>query len=141
MEDNFIIGKVIKIIDEYTILINAGYKNNSDLEDFMESTDSLTIEIYEPGFDVIDPETNEKLGQYDYIKDTVIIERIYENYSVCKKISADSATSGILALSPLFSKQKKINYEKINIDINDINYNLSPKSTAVCVGDLVRLAN
>ena len=69
--------KVIEIIDEYTLLINYGFKDNASEGDMLR--------IYSIGEKVLDPETGIELGTLDVIKDTVQVKIPYENFSLCKK--------------------------------------------------------
>lgn len=54
--------KVIKVIDETTIVINAGKKD--------EITESSKFLIFELGEELFDPETEEKLGRLEVVKGT-----------------------------------------------------------------------
>lgn len=133
MEDSFIVGKIIKIPNEYTVIINAG--ENCE---FIEEGDVL--EIYEPGYEIIDPETEEILGTYDYIKDEVMVDRVYEKFSVCRKIKTTKKSNFSFAISPLLSQDEITTYQKLNVDENQIEKNkLTPKNTKISIGDLVRL--
>ncbi len=72
------IFRVIEILDPTRILINGG--SNQGL------SDGDTLEIFETGGSVVDPQTGENLGTLDFIKDQVEVVTLYENFSLCKKI-------------------------------------------------------
>lgn len=124
-----ITGKVVKIPNEYTIVINLG-------DSFVRKGTKLII--YEEGTDIIDPDTKEKLGRFDLTKDTVEVVEVYDAYSVCQKIEYIEEEGGILrALSPMMTKkttQKTI----LKLDVLD-NENLSLQEPQIRIGDPVKI--
>lgn len=72
--------KVIKIIDDYSLVINGGLTDDVSLGD--------EIEIFLEGDEVVDPFNNEKpLGTLDFIKENLEVTEIYPHFAVCKKIT------------------------------------------------------
>lgn len=69
------IFKVIKIVDEYMIVVDYGLKNNARVGD--------TLEIINTGVDILDPDNNYKLGTLDLIKGEVRVKHTYPNFSLC----------------------------------------------------------
>lgn len=68
--------RIIKIIDETHLIINAGLRQG------IEKGDQLRIlgrhkEI------VYDPETNNKLGEIESVKEVIIVQEIYDDMSIC----------------------------------------------------------
>lgn len=68
--------KVIKIIDEYSIVINGGLNEDVTIEE--------EVEIFIKG-DSIEYD-GEVLGTLDFIKERLEVTEVYLNFSVCKKI-------------------------------------------------------
>lgn len=118
--------KVIEIIDNFTILVNYGTKNNAKKGD--------NIKIFEKGEDVIDPDSKEIIGTLDIFKDTVSVYAAYENFSICKKI--ENIYSSIL--SPLASLGKATDDSsiEINVDPNDFTNKKYHTDAPIKVGDL-----
>ncbi|QDF28290.1 hypothetical protein [Halarcobacter anaerophilus] len=93
--------KVIKVINDYTVVINAGYN-----DDIQENYEFL---IYEKGEELFDPDTNESLGFLENVKGTASPIHIQNKmttlksnkYSVLeqKKIIKKSGRYGLAALS------------------------------------------
>lgn len=68
--------KVIKIIDEYNIVINIGFENGVKFGD--------KFQIYQQGEKLFDPETNEDLGTLDIVKATIIATSVSPKVTICK---------------------------------------------------------
>lgn len=69
--------KVVKIIDDYSLVINAGINEDLSINE--------KIEIFVEGEELFDIDTEKSLGTLDFIKDTLIITEIYPLFSVCQK--------------------------------------------------------
>lgn len=99
--------KVIKIIDDTTLIINAGSINNIKVGDVME--------IHGKSENIYDPETNENLGKIDIVKDSLKITKVYEKMCVCETSYVSNYFSSLLS-SPLFaSTQRKLDVEPTEI--------------------------
>lgn len=99
--------KVIKIIDDTTLIINAGSKNNIEVGDI--------IEIHGKSESIYDPETNEDLGKIDIIKDSLKITKVYEKMCVCETSYVSNYFSALLS-NPLFaSTRRKLDVEPTEI--------------------------
>ncbi|WP_201522806.1 hypothetical protein [Aliarcobacter butzleri] len=70
------IVKVIKKIDDFTLVINAG--SNDGIKKGMEFL------IYEIGEELFDPDTNESLGKLETVKGTAESIHIQENITTIK---------------------------------------------------------
>lgn len=67
--------RVVKIINEYKIVINAGSENSIQT--------GQSLEIFTPGQDVIDPKTGTKLGSLDYTKARLTVTDIFPRMCIC----------------------------------------------------------
>lgn len=121
------IGKVIRILDKYTLLVDVG-------SDILEV--GSRIQVYEP-IEMIKASDGTDLGFYNYIKDTLDVIRVEEHFSVCKKNESVSKTVS-LVLSPLLERQVTESIP-LKIDENDIQ-SLNPKEPLIKVGDPIRFA-
>lgn len=115
--------KVIKIINEYKLVINAG-KNR-----FIEQGD--TLEIFVPGEEIFDPETKESLGSLDFIKAYLVVKDVFDKMCVCEN-KIISSTLPTLSITELFNQPARL-----NVDSLDISGGLSGDSK-IKIGDLVR---
>jgi len=68
--------RVVEIIDNQTVVINAGYA------DGITKSDLFTI--YREAEEIIDPITNENLGRLHIVKGTAQVENIQENMTTIK---------------------------------------------------------
>ncbi len=121
------VGKIIRILDEFTIIIDAG--------DFSVSAGDA-VQIYESSEPIVDLDGAD-LGEYVFIKDELQVIQVEEHYSVCKKNkTVTKASSMALALSPLLERTYA---EKIPLHVNP--EELAPIPTidkTIHVGDKVR---
>lgn len=117
--------QVIKIIDEYTLIIDIG---SNRIEK------GTWIAVYEKGPEIRD--TNKKLlGTYDFTKAKLRVTEVYENFSVAKHEIKSSPLSmdkilgggGFVTNGPLPLKDKS--------EITRIN----PINTNIVIGDLVKI--
>lgn len=74
--DERIQGKVAEIIDEYTVVINRGYKHGVE--------EGMQFVIYELCKEIKDPDTGEVLGQWERIKAKVEVINVQEKISMTK---------------------------------------------------------
>lgn len=123
------IGKVIRIIDDFTIIINAGKKHLSV---------GQIIQIYEIG-EPIKNLDGSVLDYFYFIKDELEVVQVEELYSICKKDKVITNTIDYsLVLSPLLQREKKERVP-LNVDKTEIEpLNLS--DSKIHVGDSVKLA-
>ncbi|MFC2948578.1 hypothetical protein [Virgibacillus sediminis] len=68
--------KVVKIVDEYLVVVDYGRIHNAESDDILE--------IFQVGEEVIDPETHESLGTLDIIKAKIKVLNVYEKMSLCE---------------------------------------------------------
>ena len=108
------IAKVIRILDQYTIMIDKGYESKSIHVD-------TKISIYEPGPEITDIDGN-SLGRYDFLKGELIITEVYPTFSVSSFLKGGKQTV------------------KSALDVNEKDINpLKAKNPKIQVGDLVKL--
>lgn len=127
------VGNVIRIIDNRTVLVNAGNKM-LHVDDF--------IQIYEPGPQIKDCDGT-VLGNYEFIKDKLKVIETSNDYSICQKQDyieySNSAPLSQLALSPLFNDKKTIEYLPLNVLDKDIQP-LKISDPIIHVGDPIKRA-
>ncbi len=109
--------KIVKIIDDKTVIINAGSNNKVTKFD--------KFEIYDIGEEVIDPDTGESLGTLDVIKETLNVVRIYPKMCMCRKIYKLDIFTGERVKS-------------LNVDTKDISGGITDENH-IKVGDKVRI--
>jgi hypothetical protein len=139
---SYITFKVIKIIDDYSLVINGGLNNDISKGD--------EVEIFLEGDEIIDPFMDGKvLGTLDYIKDILEVTEVYTNFAVCEKI----VTEKIYTPSPLqkafFSSgipsalngttQTKRTLVKINV-VEEEKTGRKKGDKIIRIGDLARIA-
>lgn len=120
------IGKVIRIIDDTEIIINAG-------EDILTVGDKITI--YAIGDEITDLDgTN--LGYYECDKATLTVVTTTQHYSICKtEKKYKKSTLGVITN---FSTDVFIGYEHISIDQEQAKPISIKNKDKVQVGDLVK---
>lgn len=118
--------KVIKIISDDEIIINAG--RNAGL------TSKDKLEIFVPGSPVTDPDTGEELGKLDLIKATLAIRRLSDKMCVCTNASTTNSLSDIAEGLVLFPSKPR----RLNVDPTEITGGYPNTDTTIKIGDLVR---
>lgn len=115
--------KIVKIIDDETIVINAG------LIDDVKPGDKF--EIFEKGEEIKDPDTGESLGTLDLIKETVETVNVFDKISICKHYVIENYLSGITGTF------LKTSYKTLNVDCTQISGGLHDDKI-IRIGDKVR---
>jgi hypothetical protein len=99
--------KVVKIVNEYLIVIDYGLKHYAEIGDILE--------IYQIGEEVSDPETLDSLGTLNVSKGKVQVKNVYDNMSLCESYetvtiaspSMKSFNQTLLNLATTYSKIEK----------------------------------
>ncbi|NMH69918.1 hypothetical protein HF072_14105 [Bacillus sp. RO3] len=134
---------MIKIIDEYSLVINGGFINDISLGDKME--------IFLEGEEIVDPYNDGKvLGTLDFIKDSLEVTEIYSNFAVCKKFVTEkifqpspfqkALTQSVIGLSGISgTTETKIREAKISIDEKEATGRRTGDKV-IRIGDIARIA-
>ena len=119
-------GKVAKILDEYSIVINVG-KNNG-------VTRNMVFAVFTQSEDEIkDPDNNEVLGKLENIKDYITVAHVQDKFSTCiametKAMMNDDENSGAQTLSGAMMAEcmsaiprgGKLSTAKLNVNASQI---------------------
>lgn len=100
------IGYVIRILDEYTIIINVGTGTVAVGDQ---------ISVYEPSEPLYDLDGTE-ICNFEYVKDTLKVTNVNANYSVCKK---EDFVTRTVSLAPIL-EQSYSERVPLHIDKSDI---------------------
>lgn len=127
--------KIVKIIDEDSLVINIGVRNGVKYND--------KFAVYIPGDEVIDPDTLESLGTLDTIKCYLKPKDVLEKMTIC--VNAETVLTSFSAAMTTGTPQINLlgglnNPKRLPIDIEEISGGIQPR-TQVKVGDLVRKIN
>lgn len=115
--------RVIKIISEYKIVVNAG---STDL-----IHEGQLFEIFAPGKEVIDPETGENLGSLDYVKAKLYAQDVFPRMCVCVNQESESVS---LFVTNLQSERVL----PLRVDSKEISGGFEGIEKKIRIGDLVR---
>ncbi|MFQ5687874.1 MAG: hypothetical protein ACE5GV_14575 [Candidatus Scalindua sp.] len=135
-------GKVAKILDEYSIVINVGRDNGV--------VDGMVFVVFvQSEDDVKDPDSGEALGKLEYVKDYIFVSHVQDKFSTCvageKEASSREAESqGAQTLSGAMMAESmtvrpggsRISNEKLNVNTSQITG--VPQLGPISVGDMVR---
>lgn len=121
------IGQVIRIVDEYTLIINSS-EYDVQVGDI--------IQVYET-FDPIQDLDGTELGDLVHVKDELEVVQVEPNYAICKKNKTVNKTVSLgLALSPLLEHTYT---EKVKLTVNSEDIDPFPSFTKeIHIGDNVR---
>ena len=134
-------GKVAKILDEYSIVINVGRKNSV--------VDGMVFAIFVKSDEEIkDPDSGEVLGKLENVKEHVFVSHVQDRFSTCvagtKETSceeheshgAQTLSGAMMAESMTARPENKPNSEKLNVNTSQITG--LPQLGPISVGDMVR---
>ncbi|NPV91960.1 MAG: hypothetical protein HPY50_14435 [Firmicutes bacterium] len=127
--------KVIKIISDTQLVVNAGSKNN------IKRNDELIV--YDQGEELYDPDTGESLGTLDTVKCYLLVQDVFEKMCICvnKETRLNDMQKSLLALSmSLKGIDSGPIHKPLPVNAEDISGGLIPKSR-IKVGDLVKKAD
>lgn len=127
--DSSAIGHVIRIIDNYTVIVDVG-KSKLSVGD--------TVQIYVPGEPIVDLNGNE-LCKFVHVKDTLDVIDVQNNYSLCKKNKEITHKINIgIPLSPML-EHVYTECEPLPVNADEIN-KISAVDKKIHVGDLIKFA-
>ena len=121
-------GKVAEIVDEYTVVINRGQEHGVE--------EDMRFVIYEPGEEIKDPETDESLGKFEYVKAKVEVVNVQEKFSTAKTYETHTMT--MPAIQALTIVQGQTMRNKLPLDEETKRRLPERQRTSVKPGDLVR---
>lgn len=121
--------KVVKIINEYMLVINVGTDDNFQIGD--------EFEIFEIGEQVFDEETNECLGTLDPIKAYIEIQNIYPKMAVCVNSKKQPHSPAMSVLVDITATMTSFTPQKLTVNVKDISGGLDD-NRVISVGDRVR---
>lgn len=123
--------KIIKIIDDTKVLINAGYRDKITKNDILE--------IYLIGEEVVDPETKVILGTLDLIKATITPIIIYEKMSICVNTETETNNTAFLQVASSLGRiyGSSSTNKRLNVDTTQITGGLK-SAEKIKIGDTVR---
>ena len=120
-------GKIVKIIDEYKVVVNLGSGSVDD---------GQFLEVYQPGQEVTDPDTGESLGTLDFIKAKLRVIAVFPKMCVCENRETRQK-SMIMSIAQSLSYEEKL---PLNVQTTDISGGYEGADKKIKVGDLVRSA-
>lgn len=117
--------RIVKIIDDYHIVINAGSK------DGITQDDNFKI-INKQGEPINDPETGDFLGYLNTVKDYVKAKDVHEKMTVCESLRTVEYDFSTI-LNPL----KRVEKKRLNVDLSQITGGEEPTNETIRIGDEV----
>lgn len=127
-------GKVAAIKGEDAVVINKGYKDGVE--------ENMRFIIYENGEEIFDPDTQESLGNLEYIKGKVKVRYPGEKISVAEPYETNIIPGTSTAFASIFAAAtgNLPKYERVKLSIDETTPKLhdGPNSLKVKIGDLVR---
>jgi len=134
-------GKVAKILDEYSIVINVGRDN--------DVVNGMVFAVFvQSDEEVKDPDSGEALGKLENIKEHVFVAHVQDKFSTCvageKDASCEHESHGAQTLSGAMMAESmtgspgsnKLSNEKLNVNASQITG--IPQLGPISVGDMVR---
>lgn len=133
--------KIIKIIDDYKVVINTGKNNKVKKGD--------KFEIYIKGVELKDEETGTSYGTLDYVKAIVEAVEVFEKASVCENVETytekqtPTLQAGLKSLNGIAASlygygEEKTYIKPLEVDQSQVTgYGVEIDKT-IRIGDLVR---
>ncbi len=135
-------GKVAKILDEYSIVINVGRNHGV--------VDGMVFAVFvQSDEEVKDPDSGEALGKLENIKEHVFVAHVQDKFSTCVAGEKDASSceheshgaqtlSGAMMAESMTARpgNSKISSERLNVNTSQITG--VPQLGPISVGDMVR---
>lgn len=119
--------KVIKILDEFTLLINIGKSSGKiDIDD--------RIIIYEEGPEIKDIDGT-SLGNFEFVKATLLVTNVQQDFSIAKH----SIKTQALSPTNIFGGGRYSSKGVLPLDASAKITPITPKNEAILIGDLVKV--
>ena len=118
--------KIVKIINEYQVVINAG---SNDL-----IHDGQFLEVFVQGTPIFDPETGDDLGTLDYDKAKLHVINVFPRMSVCENRETETTS----LLSAFTTSLQRTEVLPLDVDSKEISGGYEGIDKKIHVGDLVR---
>lgn len=133
-------GKVVKILNEYNIVINLGWRDGLAC--------GMNVVVFATGSEEVkDSNTGESLGYLELVKTHLKVAHVQERCSICTAESVKKAgeeEGGVQTLgAAMMAEAMGIKYskqpttEKLNVNPSQISG--MPQVGPICIGDKVRL--
>ena len=135
-------GKVARILDEYSIVINVGRNNGV--------VNGMVFAVFvQSNEEVKDPDSGEVLGKIENIKEHVFVAHVQDKFSTCVAGEKDApcgehesheaqTLSGAMMAESMTARpgNSRISNEKLNVNTSEIT--CVPQLGPISVGDMVR---
>jgi hypothetical protein len=135
-------GKVARILDEYSIVINVGRNNGV--------VNGMVFAVFvQSNEEVKDPDSGEVLGKMENIKEHVFVAHVQDKFSTCVAGEKDApcgehesheaqTLSGAMMAESMTARpgNSRISNEKLNVNTSEITG--VPQLGPISVGDMVR---
>lgn len=124
--------KIVKILDEYSVIINAGTNMGIEIGDEFQILDT-------EGSEVIDPETGAVLGYLELVKETVRVSDVHEKMCFCETGYSVGINQNIIrGLSNIANAYTYTERKKLNVDLTQVTGGLRHSDAPIRVGDIVK---
>lgn len=122
-------GKIAKIVDESTFLINVGLKQGVQ--------NGMRFVVFDEGEQVTDPDTGEVLGTWEIVKGELVVVNAQERLSMVQTPVRNVEMPGTLsAMMVEASKGNKGEQERLSVNRTQMSGRPAPKP--ISVGDPAR---
>jgi hypothetical protein len=135
-------GKVARILDEYSIVINIGRNNGV--------VNGMVFAVFvQSNEEVKDPDSGEVLGKMENIKEHVFVAHVQDKFSTCVAGEKDApcgehesheaqTLSGAMMAESMTARpgNSRISNEKLNVNTSQISG--IPQLGPISIGDMVR---
>ncbi|MDA0184916.1 hypothetical protein OJ997_31725 [Solirubrobacter phytolaccae] len=132
-----IVGKVVRIFDEYRLVLNRGSEHGVQRGD--------KFYVYSETEEILDPDSGASLGSYRNRKATVIADEVHPQFTVASTPSRreqveERPAGGTLGL--IYGATTKRSYREVQdtLPVEDHDIKPIPSQDTVRVGDVVELS-
>ena len=123
-------GKVLKIFDETSLLVNIGYK------DGLKRGSRLVV--VETGEEIKDPESGESLGRLEYTKAELVAIDVQERVSILKTPVKEQDTENVPLSTRMIRDSMRDTDTRVKMSVSHEVLSGIPSLSPVGIGDKVR---
>lgn len=128
MTNEILRGKILKILDQYRVVINLGSEHGVN--------EGMEFIIYEEGEMIKDPETSEDIEKLEIVKGKVRATTIQQKISIAESFEiVKRFYSPMKVITDLYTTEERVVRERKRLIEEEIE---APETPPVKVGDLVR---
>jgi hypothetical protein len=128
-EQSPISGRIVRLIDDHTAILNVGANHGVE--------GRMRFAIYTPTDPIVDPETDEVLGDYRRLKGVVVVDEIAAAFCVASAPVVQEEVVEEVGFIGMTTKRRRKTRTRSDLNVAEAQIRAMPTGDVVQVGDYV----